>query len=137
MGPQVFSAFLLFLGYLAPVHSILCYQCNSTDTINPYQCTEFLEDDIDIEPKPCDEVFGAAYCIKHTGRFEGGFGTRRYCSSVDLGNYCDTISQIGDQRKYRSCKYTCSTDGCNSSVKTTGNIALTAVLSAIIWFQLH
>ncbi|XP_024086272.1 uncharacterized protein LOC106668505 isoform X2 [Cimex lectularius] len=94
-------------------------------------------DGLTVEPKSCDHVFEARYCIKATGINDGGFGTRRYCSSVDLGNYCDTISQIGDQRKYRSCKYTCSTDGCNSSVKTTGNIALTAVLSAIIWFQLH
>lgn len=54
-----------------PVECIMCYQCNSTDLQDPFQCQEFLGDDIDIQPTSCDEVYGAAYCIKHTGRFEG------------------------------------------------------------------
>ncbi|KAL1123278.1 hypothetical protein AAG570_002364, partial [Ranatra chinensis] len=147
------------------VESILCYQCNSTDVDDPYQCEEFLGEhgggELDIVPKSCDQVYGAAYCIKHTGRFEvggllcyqcsseeemsclfgngtneniypirptscdqvfearycvkatGGIGTKRYCSSIDMGNYCNYIKQPGDLREYRSCVYTCSSDGCN------------------------
>lgn len=43
----------------------------------------------------------------------GGLGTKRFCSSLDLGNYCNYIKQPGDQLEYRSCVFTCSTDGCN------------------------
>lgn len=53
------------------VYAIDCYQCNSTDHKDPFQCGEYMNDDTDIEPKSCDSVYGAAYCIKHTGRFEG------------------------------------------------------------------
>nr|ATU82912.1 secreted Mys2-like protein [Pristhesancus plagipennis] len=121
---------ILFIGYLRSVSCILCYQCNSTDLQDPFQCQEFLGDDIDIQPMPCDEVYGAAYCIKHTGRFEGGIGTRRYCSSVDMGNYCNYIKQPGDQREYRSCKFTCDTDGCNSASIQTISASVLAAISA-------
>lgn len=50
--------------------AIRCYQCKSTDLTNPYQCNEFMEDS-DLQPRPCDSVYNAAYCIKQTGRFEG------------------------------------------------------------------
>ncbi|KOC70020.1 hypothetical protein WH47_08281, partial [Habropoda laboriosa] len=95
------------------VHSLRCYQCNSTSNSHPFQCNEFLSSDIDIEPQPCDAVFGAQYCVKHIGRFEGGIGTKRSCSSLDLGNYCDYVSQQGDKLTYRTCIYTCTGDGCN------------------------
>ncbi|XP_065223284.1 UPAR/Ly6 domain-containing protein bou [Planococcus citri] len=93
---------------------INCYQCVSTDLHNPFQCNEYMEDS-DLRPTPCDSVYNAAYCIKQTGRFEGGLGTKRYCSSLDLGNYCNYIKQPGDDLEYRSCVYTCDTDGCNNS----------------------
>lgn len=51
--------------------TISCYQCLSTDHTDPFQCGEYMTDDIDMEPKSCDNVYGAAYCIKQTGRFEG------------------------------------------------------------------
>lgn len=50
---------------------INCYQCVSTSHDDPFQCNEFLGSDVDLVPKSCDAVFGAQYCIKHTGRFEG------------------------------------------------------------------
>ncbi|XP_073993577.1 glycosylphosphatidylinositol anchored membrane protein boudin isoform X2 [Rhodnius prolixus] len=169
------------------VECIMCYQCNSTDLQDPFQCQEFLGDDIDIQPTSCDEVYGAAYCIKHTGRFEvnaiycyqcfapndtdctdvmiseregsrvlpascdhifearycikstgeyaGGVGTRRYCSSVDMGNYCNYIKQPGDEREYRSCTFTCSTDGCNAGIVKQLSFALfvTAILSFLLF----
>ncbi|PNF21918.1 hypothetical protein B7P43_G01779 [Cryptotermes secundus] len=144
------------------VNGINCYQCVSTSHDDPFQCNEYLGSDVDLVPNPCDAVFGAQYCIKHTGRFEamgadcyqclssknvdctdsmihdgnisattcdhvfearyciktvglygGGLGTKRFCSSLDLGNYCNYIKQPGDQLEYRSCVFTCSTDGCN------------------------
>ncbi|BES92000.1 Hypothetical protein NTJ_04808 [Nesidiocoris tenuis] len=125
---------LLVLGYFSPAESILCYQCNSTDLTNPFQCRENLPDDYDLVPLPCDEVYNARYCIKHTGRFEGGVGTKRFCSSVDMGNYCNYIKQPGDQREYRSCVYTCSSDGCNgapSALLTSAHLQLALILSAI------
>lgn len=202
-------------------HAIDCIQCSGTDNNDPFQCTEYLEADIDIRPKPCADVFGAQYCIKHTGRFEGtccssiisqvvldleltafflrlllatslltiintlrylaasaihcyqcssselldcadgiihqggiepyncshvydsqycikavklegkltcskleltscnvftgGIGTKRFCSSLDLGNYCNYVQQPGDSLLYRTCIYTCTGDGCNSA----------------------
>lgn len=55
--------------------SIKCYSCNSTDTSQPFQCSEWFEryDRPDIQPIDCSAVHGAKYCIKHIGRFEGFF----------------------------------------------------------------
>ncbi|KAK9303910.1 hypothetical protein QLX08_004510 [Tetragonisca angustula] len=64
----LFAAFLLFV---ESVHSLKCYQCISTNNTDPFQCNEFLTSDVNITPQPCDAVFGAQYCVKHTGRFEG------------------------------------------------------------------
>lgn len=62
---------LYLLKWNLSVTAIECYQCSSRDHDNPFQCNEYMTDDIDIEPKSCDDVFEAAYCIKQTGRFEG------------------------------------------------------------------
>lgn len=51
--------------------AIDCYQCSGTDSNNPFQCNEKLSNDIDMQPEPCDRVYDAKYCIKHTGRYEG------------------------------------------------------------------
>jgi len=55
------------------VTAIKCYVCNSTDTSQPFQCSEWFEryDRPDIQPVDCFAVHGAKYCIKHIGRFEG------------------------------------------------------------------
>nr|CAD7447530.1 unnamed protein product [Timema bartmani] len=50
-----------------------------------------------------------------TDSSQGGLGTKRFCSSLDLGNYCNYIKQPGDELEYRSCVFTCSTDGCNAA----------------------
>lgn len=56
-----------------PATSISCYVCNATDSNSPFQCGEWFEryDLPDIQPQDCSNVYGAKYCIKHIGRFEG------------------------------------------------------------------
>lgn len=53
--------------------SISCYVCNATDSSSPFQCGEWFEryDTPDIVPQDCSNVYGAKYCVKHIGRFEG------------------------------------------------------------------
>lgn len=95
--------------------SINCYVCDTSDTSMPFQCSEWFDrfDKPDIMPQNCSNVHDAKYCIKHIGRFEGGIGAKRFCSSKDLGNYCDYVQNKGDRMDYRSCIYTCNSDGCN------------------------
>uniref|UniRef100_A0A034W385 Protein sleepless n=1 Tax=Bactrocera dorsalis TaxID=27457 RepID=A0A034W385_BACDO len=89
----------------------------TADTKTPFQCGEWFErfDDPDIQPQNCSNVHEAKYCIKHIGRYEGGIGAKRFCSSKDLGNYCDYVKNKGDRMDYRSCIFTCDTDGCNAA----------------------
>lgn len=56
-----------------PATSISCYVCNATDSSSPFQCGEWFEryDTPDIVPQDCSNVYGAKYCVKHIGRFEG------------------------------------------------------------------
>lgn len=133
----IISALLAVL--IKTASSISCYQCNSTSIKDPFQCNEYLTRDVDLIPQPCDAVFGAQYCVKHTGRFEGGLGTKRFCSALDLGNYCNYIKQPGDQLEYRSCVYTCSSDGCNPAdwkrphhLVTLIGVALLTVLAVLL-----
>ncbi|KAJ8894050.1 hypothetical protein PR048_006660 [Dryococelus australis] len=51
--------------------AIDCYQCESTDHKDPFQCNEVLSSDISIEPQTCSNVYDANYCVKLTGRFAG------------------------------------------------------------------
>lgn len=46
----------------------------------------------------------------------GGIGTKRFCSAVHMGNYCDYVRQPGDKLTYRTCVFTCSGDGCNPAM---------------------
>lgn len=64
--------------------------------------------------------------------FVGGLGVKRYCSSHDLGNYCNYVKQPGDTMEYRTCVYTCDTDGCNGS----SQVKLFAYLIVISLFPL-
>lgn len=50
--------------------SISCYQCNSTDIENQFQCIENMDDN-GLVPKPCTDVYNAAFCVKLIGRYEG------------------------------------------------------------------
>ncbi|KAG8225706.1 hypothetical protein J437_LFUL001740 [Ladona fulva] len=134
LGPVVKSAvlFVVLVILFEPAVSISCYQCTSTDTDNPYLCTEFMTEDEDIQPKPCDDTYDAKYCIKFTGRDEEGLKTKRFCSSLDRGTYCVYGSQTGDRLDYRSCWYTCSTDGCNSATRIgTENFLYSLVLGLL------
>jgi len=110
---QILAHIVTFALLIENSLAIDCYQCSGTDNKSPFQCNEFLDSDIDIRPEACDNVYGAKYCVKHTGRFEGGIGTKRFCSSLDLGNYCNYVRQPGDILNYRTCIHTCSSDGCN------------------------
>lgn len=56
--------------------------------------------------------------------FIGGIGAIRYCSSRDLGNYCNDVKNKGDELEYRSCIFTCDTDGCNKSSFTKISLGL-------------
>lgn len=64
-----FVFYIIFLLFL--VYSINCYQCSGTDSNNPFQCNEFLENDVDLQPTDCATIHNAQYCIKHVGRYEG------------------------------------------------------------------
>ncbi|XP_072940099.1 UPAR/Ly6 domain-containing protein bou [Epargyreus clarus] len=112
---NVFLSLLLVALGLKSVYSINCYQCSGTDSNNPFECNEFLESDTDLAPIDCETIHDAQFCIKHVGRFEGGISTKRFCSSLDLGNYCNYVQQPGDKLEYRTCIYTCGTDGCNAA----------------------
>ncbi|CAH1134442.1 unnamed protein product [Ceutorhynchus assimilis] len=101
-----------FLVLLVECNSINCYQCSASDNMD---CSDDMIYMGGIESKSCDHVFEAQYCIKSTS-LDGGIGTKRYCSSLDLGNYCNYVKQPGDTLTYRSCVYTCTGDDCNSSV---------------------
>ncbi|KAK9707888.1 hypothetical protein QE152_g27558 [Popillia japonica] len=122
--PPCEQFFVLLTLLLFSCHKSLaidCYQCSGTNNTNQFQCNEWLSSVAvpttrtnfnvtrrfeGIHPKwvplPCDRVYGAKYCIKHTGRFEGGIGTKRFCSSLDLGNYCNYVRQPGDKLTYRT-----------------------------------
>ncbi|KAH8258958.1 hypothetical protein KR044_004344 [Drosophila immigrans] len=121
---------LLLVCVVRNATAIDCYVCDASDTKNPFQCGEWFDrfDQPDIQPQNCSNVHGATFCVKHVGRFEGGIGAKRFCSSKDLGNYCDYVRNKGDRMDYRSCIYTCDTDGCNAATTTT-----TAANSAAAW----
>lgn len=117
--------------------AINCYVCDASDTKTPFQCGEWFErfDDPDIQPQNCSNVHDAKFCIKHIGRYEGGIGAKRFCSSKDLGNYCDYVKNKGDRMDYRSCIYTCSTDGCNKagSLRPWVTAIVGSLLLARLW----
>ncbi|XP_015116380.1 uncharacterized protein LOC107040697 [Diachasma alloeum] len=128
----------LFAAFVTPARGIECYRCNNTSGKHQFQCNEFLTDDIDMVPESCDDVFGAQYCVKHVGRYEGGIGTKRYCSSVHMGNYCNYAEQVGDSLEYRTCVYTCSSDGCNPGTRVTtsaGTISLITIFTLLYTFS--
>ncbi|KAK4004930.1 U-scoloptoxin(05)-Sa1a isoform X1 [Daphnia magna] len=106
----------LSLFSLAIAESLSCYQCSSEDE---YTCGEFFDPkftDVSVTECPLSD---AKYCIKTTGIFSGNLGAKRFCSERFLDNYCTYVRRPGDQREYRSCVYTCTGDGCNSSTGLT------------------
>ncbi|XP_071865389.1 glycosylphosphatidylinositol anchored membrane protein boudin [Bombus fervidus] len=184
-GIRSYTFFAAFLLFVESVYSLQCYQCVSTNNTDPFQCNEFLSSDIDIKPQPCDAVYEAQYCVKHTGRFEatsldcyqctseeelscgdsnlvistlqstncshvynaqyciisvgrfgGGIGTKRFCSALDLGNYCDYVKQQGDKLSYRTCIFTCTGDGCNPAAILIPNIASMVPVGLLVVYEL-
>ncbi|XP_050343561.1 U-scoloptoxin(05)-Sm1a [Nymphalis io] len=119
---------ILTANAIKSVNSINCYQCSGTDSNEPFECNEYLDTDTALSPIDCNSIHDAQYCIKHVGRFEGGISTKRYCSSLDLGNYCNYVQQPGDKLEYRTCIHTCNTDGCNG----TSGIRNSAIFSLIV-----
>lgn len=59
--------------------------------------------------------------------FIGGIGAKRFCSSLDLGNYCNYVKQPGDELTYRTCVFTCTGDGCNPGNSKTPQTMLSLV----------
>ncbi|XP_029672139.1 U-scoloptoxin(05)-Sm1a [Formica exsecta] len=131
------GAFLVIFSLLMKTgHSIQCYQCTSINNEDPFQCNEFLTSDVDLQPESCDDVYGARYCVKHVGRFEGGIGTKRFCSAVDMGNYCDYVKQPGDKLTYRTCVYTCTGHGCNPATSSMPSATHTWIMPVgllVVW----
>ncbi|XP_019880824.1 uncharacterized protein LOC109608736 [Aethina tumida] len=121
MSVNVQLLFLAIFMLISTGLALNCYQCSGSDPTKPFQCNEWLNNDIDLQPEPCDDVYGAKYCVKHIGRNEGGVGAKRFCSSLDFGNYCNYVKQPGDELQYRTCVFTCSGDGCNPATTITPN----------------
>ncbi|XP_075238318.1 glycosylphosphatidylinositol anchored membrane protein boudin isoform X2 [Lycorma delicatula] len=127
---------ILLTVFFRTVGSINCYECSTPLNID---CGDILIHDQDgksLTPTSCDHLFEARYCIKTTGIYKGGLGTKRFCSSLDLGNYCNDIQQPGDELEYRSCVYTCSSDGCNDGVSLKANIVYVSVFSVVMLLSL-
>merc|ERR1711976_605284 len=108
--------------------AIHCFECDSS---KDFSCTEFWDpaNPVNIQYlNNCSHVFEARYCIKQAGIFDGKLGTKRFCSSVDWGNYCEYIRRPGDIQDYRSCTFSCSAfSGCNSAPKDVTLSKTTAI----------
>ncbi|XP_011500171.1 PREDICTED: uncharacterized protein LOC105364028 [Ceratosolen solmsi marchali] len=105
-----------------------CYQCTSADN---WMCENSELVTAHMQPQNCNYVFEARYCVKAVGRYGGGIGTKRLCSSVDLGNFCDYVKQPGDKLTYRTCLFTCNSNGCNPASIVLPSTLLNVFLSAI------
>ncbi|KAL0882342.1 hypothetical protein ABMA27_000850 [Loxostege sticticalis] len=105
--------------------AIDCYQCNSSSTMECGDGLMNLDGGV-LKPTSCGHVYDAQYCIKQTG----GISTKRFCSSLDLGNYCNYVQQVGDKLEYRTCIYTCGSDGCNGA----SSLAVPALIITITLF---
>ncbi len=98
---------------LASSSKISCYDCDSS---SDFSCSEFWDPEESVNLQyysDCRHVYDAQFCIKMTGIQNGRLGTKRFCSSRDWGDYCEYIQRPGDDREYRSCVFSCSSDGCN------------------------
>lgn len=118
------------------INGIRCYRCKSNEDI--YCAEKFDLSFSTLTDESCDDIFEARYCIKTTGMYGGEIGTRRFCSARDHGNYCEYIRRPGDEWEYRSCVYTCQTDGCNGVGQTpvTSGVSLLAASSLVLALQL-
>jgi len=120
----------LFL-IIAGGECISCFNCSS---VNDNYCpAEMTHHDEGIVPYvSCAGIYEAQYCVKTTGVNGGSLGTTRYCSSRDVGNYCEYIQRPGDYLEYRSCVYTCSSDGCNEGYTLWASRTFVAAMTSIL-----
>ncbi|XP_070163703.1 UPAR/Ly6 domain-containing protein bou isoform X2 [Polyergus mexicanus] len=110
-----------------------CYQCASEDE---WKCMDSGLVKNALMPTNCSHVYDARYCVKSIGRFGGGIGTKRFCSAVDMGNYCDYVKQPGDKLTYRTCVYTCTGHGCNPATSSMPSATHTWIMPVgllVIW----
>jgi len=121
---------LSLLLFTAGGECISCFNCSS---VNDNYCpAEMSHHDEGIVPYvSCSGIYEAQYCVKTTGVNGGSLGTTRFCSSRDVGNYCEYIQRPGDSLEYRSCVYTCSSDGCNAAHSLTTAPVLAALAPVV------
>lgn len=113
----VSSLVVFFALYCCQTEGLSCFVCNSTLDQN---CNEKFEspETNPIKMEPCN-VYRARYCVKVYGMWGGTVGTHRFCSSHDMGKQCQDIWYPDHDRMYRSCIFTCSSDGCNPAAILT------------------
>ena len=113
--------------------ALSCYECDSSSN---FTCTERWDPSEPTVQKylnfDCSHVHNAKYCVKMTGIYDGKLGTKRFCSSRDWGNYCEYIKRPGDTQEYRSCIFSCTRSGCNTSSETITVSYLTLYFMTII-----
>merc|ERR1712226_498167 len=72
---------------------IECYECDSS---NNFTCTEFWDPNLvttEVYLTNCQHVYGASYCVKMTGIFDGKLGTKRFCSSKGKHKFIHSFSK--------------------------------------------
>ncbi|XP_048523984.1 uncharacterized protein LOC109539802 isoform X1 [Dendroctonus ponderosae] len=109
----------LFIAFIATSTALNCYQCNGSDSSKPFQCNEWLTADIDIKPEPCDAVYGAKYCIKTTGRFQGSSLNCYQCSSAESLDCSDVMIHMGGIQP-KSCDHVFEAEFCIKSTSLNG-----------------
>ncbi|VUZ44045.1 unnamed protein product, partial [Hymenolepis diminuta] len=114
--------------FISTSYSLNCYVCNSSLDTGCLD-SEFESHYIisSILPTPCN-VRDAQFCIKTTTIYGAIMGTTRFCSSKSLGNQCQYVDFADHNRIYQSCVYTCSVDGCNSSIPFANSLFLNCFL---------
>ncbi len=108
-----FAALLIVICHIRANYGIACFDCDSS---KDFTCSEFWDPALDVNRQyysDCGNVYNSQYCIKMTSIFDGKLGTKRFCSSKDWGDYCEYIKRPGDDREYRSCVFSCTSNGCN------------------------
>ncbi|XP_033225147.1 uncharacterized protein LOC117178049 [Belonocnema kinseyi] len=113
-------ALLAVLGlFFQTAQSISCYRCESTNSSNPFQCNEFMRDDVDLTPQSCDDVFDAQYCVKRVGRFEGLALKCYQCASATQWE-CGDGNLVVEALQPQSCDHVFEAQYCIKSFGTYG-----------------
>ncbi|CAH1795135.1 unnamed protein product [Owenia fusiformis] len=129
------SGLVLLLIAISTIDALKCYQCSSTT--DPDCGERFDHDnvqDLTIKSEEC-VVDSAQYCVKTIGVWGGVVGTRRFCSSRDMGNQCQYITYADHDRTYRACIYSCYGDHCNSATSSSINklFMIATIVTGLLW----